>query len=841
VEAIAVSLLFLASGGAALIYEVLWLKQLGLLFGNTAQAAAATLAVFFLGLSAGARAWGERAARSANPLRGYALLEIAIPVSALLYFGLLDLYHSLYPALAEGLRDAPRAFAVAKLLLAAAMLLPPAFFMGGTLPYMSQHMVRRREDLGATFSWLYACNTAGGAAGAFCAAFFLPPLLGFTRAYGVAMSLNLGVAALAWVMSRSDARTIAPAPATPRVASADATPRFSAALLSAVACFSGAATLGLEVLWTRMFAQVLHNSVYSFTTILVTFLIALAIGAAAANRLSRMQLPSTTTLPWLLVLAGAGAGVSPHLFHWVTGGLHYVAPAAAWSAYIIAIFATAGTVLLLPGVCMGMVFPYLLRGAGLAGTDSPGATVGRMAAWNTVGSIAGSLACGFVLIEWLGLWASIRAVAFAYLGLAVLLLPAGASRLRVALIAAMAAVLIVFDAARLPIVTLQRGELLRQKWETGQAIVAVIQSNQDRVIKIDNYYSLGGTSSRTYEEAQADIPLIVHPHPRHVFFLGLGSGITAGTALRHGVERVTVAEIVPAVVTAARLHFEPYTNGLFDDPRVRIVVEDGRQHLLTTAERYDVIVSDLFIPWQPGTGSLYSGEHFRLARSRLRPGGAFVQWLPMYQLTQRDAFGIMRTLLEEFPQVTLWRGDFTPDQPLLALIGQEAGSQLDPEAVTENFRRRRKSPDLTRRLAMAFTGLFYVGNLTANRDLFSGAAINTDDLPLTEYLAPIAQREEAGGGARWFTSFQLVAFEHDLLERLLPGSDPYLARLDRDEHDFVLAGLDLVKTVLHTNARQPEEAKRHADAFARHIPAEVYSVFKKDVEGSAPAADRGDS
>jgi spermidine synthase len=472
--------------------------------------------------------------------------------------------------------------------------------------------------------------------------------------------------------------------------------------------------------------------------------------------------------------------------------------------------------------------------------DAPGATVGRMTAWNTFGSIIGSIACGFVLIDLLGLWASIRAIAFACLALAVLLLPLGVHRLTIGLLAAMAAVLVVFDPARLPIVTMTKsGEYLREKWETGQAIVAVTQSNGDRLIKVDNYYSLGGTSARTYEEAQADIPLIVHPDPRNVFFLGLGNGITAGAALHHDVERVTVAELVPAVVTAAQRHFEPYTNGLFQDPRVRIVVEDGRQHLLTTAERYDVIVSDLFIPWQAGTGSLYTREHFRLARSRLRPGGLFAQWLPMYQLSQRDAFVIMRTMLEEFPQVTLWRGDFMPDQPILALIGQENGAELDPDAVTDNFRHRRKTPALSRRLAMAFTGLFYAGNLTANRHLFAAAAINTDDRPLIEYMAPIAQREQAAGGLRWFTSFRLVEFEHDLLERLPPTRDPYLVRLDPGERDFVLAGLDLFKTVLHKKANQPEEAKRHAEAFARRIPAEVYNVFKKEVEVGQSPGDGG--
>jgi spermidine synthase len=825
-----VGVVFTASGAAALIYEVLWLKQLGLLFGNTAQAAAATLAVFFLGLSLGARICGERAARTANPLRAFAALEVAVAASALLFFALFEIYAALYRPLAALLHESPGAFAAAKLLLASGILLPAAFCMGGTLPFMSQHMVRRRDELGATVSWLYACNTIGGALGAFSAGFLLTPALGMTRSYTVAIALNLSVAAIAWSLSRRSAA----APPTPAPAHAVVARSAVAVLPAAVACFSGAATLGLEVQWTRMFAQVLHNSVYSFAAILVTFLVAMAAGAALATRLCRSSARPELVLPWLLVAAGLGAGTSPFVFHRLTGGLHYLAPASDWWAYVGAVFGAAAAVLLLPGICLGTVFPYLLKVAGGAEHDGAGSTVGRLAAWNAVGSIAGSLLSGFVLIEWLGLWAAIRAIALAYLGLAVLLLPAGAPRLRAAVVAVMAAVVVVFDPGRLPLVRAGHGELVRETWETGHAIVTVVQSAQHLAIKLDNFYSLGGTSARTYEEAQADIPLIIHPAPRRALFLGLGTGITAGAALRHNVEQLTVCELIPEVVTAARRHFGPYVNKLFEDPRTTVLVEDGRQHLLATEQRYDVIVSDLFIPWQAGTGSLYTREHFELARARLAPGGLFAQWLPLYQLSERDALVIMRTMLEVFPQVTLWRGDFMPDHSIVALIGQEAGAQLDPEAITANFRHRRQTDDMSRELAMAFTGLFYAGNLTANRDRFAGAAINTDDMPLIEYQAPIAQREQAGGARPWFISFPLAQFEAALFRAIPPARDPYLARLTPEEREFALAGMDLFSAILQREAGNSAEAERHAASFRAHVPAQVYTLFRRELE---PAAD----
>lgn len=829
-EVVAVGAIFIASGAAALIYEVLWLKQLGLLFGNTAQAAAATLAVFFLGLSLGARAWGHRAARSANPLRAFAGLEVAVAVSALLYFLLLDLYRALYPALAVSLRGVPGAFGAARLVLAAGILLPPAFFMGGTLPFMSQHMVRRRDQLGRTVSWLYACNTVGGALGAFAAAFVLAPSLGYFYSFAVAMALNLSVAAVAWAMSGRPTAQSEPAAAAPPSVAA----RHDPSLLSAVAFFSGAATLGLEVLWTRMFAQVLHNSVYSFATILVVFLISMAIGAAIAHRLWRVAQPPAVVLPVLLTIAGVAAGVSPFVFDRITGGLHYLAPSAGWWSYVTSIYANAAVVLVPPGICLGMVFPYVLGMAGEEGDESVGSTVGRLTSWNTLGSIVGSLACGFVVIETLGLWGGIRAVAASYLALAVVLLPRGDAvgvRLRVGLAAALLAVLVIFDPTRLDVVSVRSAdELVREKWETGHAIVAVTQTGQHRMLKLDNYYSLGGTSATAYEEAQADIPLVIHPAPRKVFFLGLGTGITAGAALRHGVEEVTAAELIPEVVEASRRHFGPYVNGLFEDARAEVVVEDGRQYLLTTDERYDVIISDLFIPWQAGTGSLYTREHFELARSRLREGGLFAQWLPLYQLSERDFMVIARTMLEVFPQVTMWRGDFMPDHSIVALIGQEAGARLDPEAVTANFRIRRKTEDLPRDLAMAFAGLFYINNLTAHRELFAGAPINTDDRPIIEYEAPVAQREQAGGARPWFTSFPLAQFEAKLLRALPPARDPYLADLAPAERDYSLAGMDLFSAILQRDAGNEEQARKHAETFERSVPPQVYGVFRRELE-----------
>jgi spermidine synthase len=396
--------LFGASGFTALVYEVLWLKQLALLFGSTAYASATTLAVFFGGLALGSYVWGSVAPRVRNPLRLYAGLEVGIAASALLYFALLDAYYAFYGLAFRELGVHPIVLTAVKVLLAAGVLLPPAMLMGGTLPTMAQYLVRRPEDHGRWSSLLYAVNTAGATAGAFAAGFYLPPTLGFTRSYLLAMALNLAIALAAFLASAATATS----PLAERASACEAAPRTAVVApraMAALAFLSGAVTLSLEVLWTRMFAQVLHNSVYSFALILVMFLVALSLGALVAHVLSRSDAAPQHVLSVVVLLAGGAVGATPFVFHGLTNGLQYLAPTAAWAEYVRAIAASAAMVMLVPAALIGTVFPYLLTLADPA-QRGVGRAVGRLAAINTLGAIVGALGAGFVLLTWLGLWAS---------------------------------------------------------------------------------------------------------------------------------------------------------------------------------------------------------------------------------------------------------------------------------------------------------------------------------------------------------------------------------------------------------------------------------------------------
>ena len=409
--------LFLASGAAALIYEVLWLKELGRLFGVTAYAAATTLAVFFLGLALGGLAWGRRAARITEPLRTYAQLEAGIAASALLYVLLLDVYRNLQEPIFGAIGYRPALLLGVKFLLACGILLVPSFLMGGTLPVMAQYLVRRRDQLGSRATVLYAINTLGAAVGALSAGFVLPRMLGFRGSYMVAIALNVIVALIAWRW-----RGRLPAAATSRADASGDVESVSVGAIAAVAAFSGLATLGLEVVWTRMFAQVLQNSVYTFSIILGVFLCCLALGSGLAHFLCRRARSTRLTLGLLLTCSGLLVGITPVIFARLSGALDYMRSDLGFGSYVLLVLAGTAATIGPAVVVMGAIFPYLMK-LSERHVHSAGRTVGQLVALNTVAAIVGSLLAGFVLLDLLGVWGTIRGIALLYVLLALILWP----------------------------------------------------------------------------------------------------------------------------------------------------------------------------------------------------------------------------------------------------------------------------------------------------------------------------------------------------------------------------------------------------------------------------------
>jgi len=734
--------------------------------------------------------------------------------------------------------------------------------MGGTIPVIGQFLIKDRDSFGTTSALLYGVNTLGAGLGAFLTGFYFPLLMGFNATCALAMVISGAVSAAAFLLSRGDSLASGKAESSHARRSrerdrkrlvkearqlAGTGDRWAINIL----CFlSGFGVLTLEVLWTRLFAQIHENSVYSFASVLVIVLVCLALGALVASRLARLDLPPMRLMAYLMIACGIAIAVSPFLVMWLTADLQMmpamyptdnprdIPETVSFLSYTLKLFATGFASVGVVALVLGTVFPFLMK------TEEkhalvPGDSLGRLSAVNTVGAILGSFLCGFVFLEAFGMWRTMQLVAAAYLVAGAVLPWAWEKRDIIAKAVAGVSLLLlltVLSPAGLPVTgtaphphpDLPQESVIevREASDCTVSVVAVESYDYTVIkIKINSSYSLGSTGAVRHQEFQGRIPLLIFPETKSVFFLGLGTGITAGASLDrglHSVKRVVACELVPEVIAAARKYMtgftgEDLTNGLFGDPRVEILAEDGRHYLMATDEKFDMINADLFLPYRSGAGSLYSREHFESAKKRLNPRGVFVQWLPLFQITE-DEFGIIaRTMLEVFDQVTMWRETFRPGAETVALVGHRDSAPLPPStidataakiAAVEGF----DSDDLADMFYnISFNGqtvmFFYCGNVTAAKELFADYPVNTDDRPLVEYMTPISLRRDKDELTPKLVGPKIAKLVEEMLAICPPAVDPMLMNRTAENRRLPVAGAAFHRAWIEMVVRHDREQR----------------------------------
>lgn len=756
---IRLALLFTASGAVALIVETTWLRWLRLVFGATAPAASATLVAFFTGHAVGAALAARWVPRWRRPLRAYGVLELAAAAGALAAPLLLAAGGRLTDALYDGLRDEPVWLALTRYGVALAATLPASLCFGATLPAIGAAAVSRVGELGRRGTALYAWNTLGAAAGTALASFGLPEWIGVRGSYGAAIALGVGVGVLAWHWGgRAPART---AP-EPRPTAAPSSPVHPGLL--AVSALSGFLALGGQVLWINAFGLVFNQSVYAFGSVLVIVLAALAAGSALVSALEARGWGSPDLVArWGLVAVALLMLGFPAGFSLATGGLHYVGSDAPWPGYLgVALgtaAATAGPVLLAASLLLPACLALAGRDAEARGAH-PGSVLGRLSAANTVGAIAGAVASPFLLLPTFGPWGAFAFLAaLAGAGALVWREPGPRWGLRAGVLAAgaLGLVLLAPPWAVSP-VRVDPGERLLSHVTTASGSVAVVERADGLVIRTDNHYSLGGSAGKAQEERQGHLPLLLHPSARSVAYVGTATAITAGAATAHPVERIHLVEIVPAVSDAAQRFFADFNRRVHADRRSVVVLDDARNFLGSTDERFDVVVADLFVPWRSGTGALYTREHFEAVRARLAPDGLFCQWLPLYQLDRRDFEIVVATFLDVFLRSGLFRGDFFGAYPIAALVGW-AGEPASPQAVSAAARRLGRA-GITDRWVTDDLGVWAlaVGGLAPLGPQLADVPRNTDDWPRIEFRSARAHRGSDRGLEQPFVGLDWAAF-----------------------------------------------------------------------------------
>ena len=757
--------LFFLSGAVSLVYQVIWLRQLTLIFGATAYASSAVLSTFMGGLALGAYYASKRASSWASPLRAYGKLELGIAAYAAVIPLLLGaLPRVLESAWRHGAGEHFVLLALLKFFGIAIIIVPATTMMGATLPVLSRLAAEETQTLGGGVGRLYAVNTFGAVVGTVSAAFFVLPAFGTRRTLIVTILVNVIVGAIAWAAGSGSARSGTEPAITPAGDPPDErTPRTLVLVFAA----SGAAAMVLEVAWTRGLALVLGSSIYAYAAMLSAFLVGLASGASAAARfLDRRRGVNPNTV--LAVTLGA-AGLLSFATAYAIQGLPRLfaeiyfrvqpSPEGWWLVQLglalIVMFPTT--------FALGWVFPLVLEAAG-GSRGRVSSSVGRVYAANTLGTIFGAAAGGFLLIPLVGVGRTLVGVAAAQLLLGAVVAMGLAARSRRVLATGCLAgalicvvlgpkwdVLLMNSGVYMNVQNVDRkqgwGEFLNQVRTDNNLVFArdgltasVIVANQPRAGNL--YLTVNGktdASSREDLETQilaGHVPLMFHAAPRDVLVVGLASGISVGSVACHPVERIRVVEVEAAMIDAARL-FAPYNGNVLEDSRVSVSINDARNELQFRPATYDVIISEPSNPWMTVASNLFTDDFFQIAATRLRPGGVFAQWIQAYSLGPEQLRSILAGFHRAFPHVLVFE---TLEGVDLLLIGSQTPLVLDLEALDGRTSEFRVRVDLARvgiRSALDVLGLLQTGGDALDK-LTTGARRNTDDSGYVEFQAPKA-------------------------------------------------------------------------------------------------------
>jgi spermidine synthase len=770
---------FTLSGAAGLIYEVLWMRMLGLVFGAT-TAISVVLTAFMGGLALGSTIGGKVAARFGNALRAYGVIEIAIGLCAICLPLIFRIADALDASVWRTIHPGGLLFSLFRFVMVSAVLLVPTMLMGATLPIIVSAVHQFGDSRAVTISRLYGLNLLGAIVGTIVAGFFFLPAFGIRATMWLAAATNIGVGIAALLFGRQSASQ--PNSINTQSFNVDTTHAegFVTAANRRVFWFlcafcSGLVTIGMQIIWSRLLAMIIGSSTYAFALVLALFLSGLALGAwvvsltvtADSRRLRRfvflvqlftvialfMSLRITSAVPEMLVSTGFRLGVN------------------SWSG-LLALQALAALILILvPATLMGMIMPIVLTWAGHspAAGSSVAKTVGQAYALNTLGAIAGALVTTLVLVPMASSKFAAFCMAAISLGVAAAACQRGGSEWDGTLVRSLsvgtAAVLIIamlFVWPRLNLSDLSvgaydsytrvlaksRGGVPDDQKSNGPDDHRLLMYAEGRTATVSVRRDWGITSvainGRTNASDADDMPtqvmlgqlgVLTAPRLDHGLIVGFATGVTAGSVLQSPLKSLEGVEIEPAAIASSSF-FEHVNNRPLQDARLRMIVDDARTYLRVNPAQYDLIVSEPSHPWVPGVANLFTREFFTLGRERLRDDGIFVQWLQIYQLSTENLRSVLATFHGVFPHLAVFRIEGSAKGKDLILIGSRQPIRLD--LVNDRMKNERVAADLKRvGLANSIDVMaWFVCDESKLGPAVAGAVINTDDNMHVETVAP---------------------------------------------------------------------------------------------------------
>jgi len=776
---------FFLSGASGLILELLWTRMLTLVFGSTALAVSTVLTAYMGGLGLGSYLAGKWSDRLKDPVRAYALAEAAIGIYALAVPWIIGFYPGLNQWLWTTFGDRYTLLSILRFVASAGLLIVPTTLMGATLPLLARYFVSRPFELrrvSLRLGTLYAVNLFGAVVGSFFAGFIFLPVIGVRRTNLVAASFDISLAAAIILARRllpakratSAAESLEELVATtaresPESAAEEHPPVTCSARRAVLFAFavSGATAMTLQVLWTRALAVIIGSSIFSFTIILLAFLIGLGAGSAVFGRLvGRFRDPVRS-----LALTHLGIVACIGLSYLITDRLPFVftyllsSTLVSPDAVLICQFALACLAVLPSTFLMGAIFPLTVRVV-TGDLSTVGRDVGSAYALNTVGAITGSFFSGFVILPSLGLQHGIYLAAVIDLALAFLLFAVAPALPRPRRLAGMAtAVAMAVLALGLPrwnltsfsigffrismardYIDMVEHRHQKKKWQTPKLVyykdgiattVSVDQWGKVFSLKNNGKVDASNDADMPTQISVGLLPLLLYEndHPPKVALIGYGSGVTAGATTQYPIDSLEVVELEPAIYEAAHF-FDDVNHRPTENPRVKAIVGDGRNFLSQRRDLYDVIISQPSNPWITGVSNLFTREYFQSVKSRLRQDGIFCQWAQLYEMAPWNIKAIYRTLASEFPYVMVFAAEDLSSDTIL--IASRKPIDLDIHKIARAF----ENP-ITRAEAKRAgfdsphdVPAFLLLGAEELRSFIAGAQLNTDDNALIEFAAP---------------------------------------------------------------------------------------------------------
>jgi len=776
----------LISGSCGLIYEIIWMKMLTLVIGNTVFSITTVLTAFMGGLALGSFLAGRFIDKIKDPLKTYGILEGGIGAYALLLPLFIAGTEPLFRVIYQGLNPSFYTFSLLRFVVCGIILLVPATLMGATLPVLSKHFVERQSHVGRNVGMLYGVNTLGAVLGSFAAGFILIPTLGITWTIYLAALLNLLICAgmLKLAKNRVQLETSESKGKIKgkkqkmqrqkqKQSAEEVVPEIRPAVVRVVVAgigISGIAAMIYQIAWTKVLLLSIGSSVYAFSLIVTAFICGLALGSLIISKFIDRR---RDLVLWLALVQGA-IGLSALLIVPLLGKLPvFVAKTIFTSSksfqYVhCAEFAVIFGLILVPTFMMGAAVPMAIK---ICTTDVRRVArfFGNVYAVNTLGAIIGSFMAGFILIPWLGAQNSIFiAVAMNMTAAGVILLHAPSlsspRRLAGALATAMLAVLVWYPISQWDASILSSGPYIyadnyrRTSTKKGIDLGMVMKEGKQLLYFKEGLHALVSVEKGSQGDVSLEIngktdasarggdvatqlmlghlPLLLHQGAQDVLVIGLGSGMTLGAVEQHPVKAVDVVEIETAVVEAS-YYFREFTGDVLSDPRANLIVADGRNHLALTNRQYDVIISEPSNPWISGMANLFTQEFFELSKKRLRSGGLMCQWVHAYSMSSVDFKTIVRTFQAVFPHAAVWEASFGNDY---LLIGSPQDLNIDSRTLIDRLGDEKMKVHLEKmhiRDPAAFLNKLILTR-AAIAEYAKKSPLHTDDNALLEYSAPKA-------------------------------------------------------------------------------------------------------